>query len=116
MNTLIPLGNLAPKQSAGYQSTGNPSADVTRIVSNLIGIITAIAGLAFIFYFLIGGVNWITSGGDTNKAQAARTMIINALLGLIITVIAYPVILLISNLLGVPLKDPGELFQQLFFQ
>lgn len=113
------LGNLAPKPSGGYQpptGPGAPVADITRIVSNIIGIITVIAGVAFIFYFLIGAINWITSGGDTNKAQAARTMIINALLGLVITVIAYPVILVISNLLGIPLKDPGELFQQLIFQ
>ena len=103
------LGKLTPKATPGYQYL-NPADSLSKVVSNLIGFITIIAGIGFVFYFIIGAVNWITAGGETNKAQAARTMIINALIGLTLTVIAYPVLLVISKLLGIPLQNPQELF------
>lgn len=109
------LGIIGPKLTQGY----NPSTDVvgglTKIISNVLAIITVVAGLTFVYYFMVGAINWITAGGEAQKAAAARTMIMNALIGLIITVIAYPAILLLSRLLGLPLANPAELFGQLNF-
>lgn len=99
-----------------YSGYGSLSGNISLLISNIIGFITLIAGLAFIMYFMIGAINWITSAGDTTKTQKARTMIINALIGLIITVLAYPSALVVSRLLGVPLAEPGELiYYQLIF-
>ena len=114
----LPLGQLAPKIQfqSGYLFSGDIASDVARVVSNVLGIITVIAGLGFLFYFMFGAINWITSGGDSNKAQAARTTIINALIGLTIAVIAYPIVQILSQLLGVPLAKPQELFDQLVFK
>lgn len=112
---LISIGEFKSITGKGYLGTTSPLAptdDLTKIVSNLIAIITIIAGVSFLFYFMFGAVNWITSGGDAQKAAAARNTILNALIGLVITVIAYPSILLIAKLVGIPLADPGELFGQ----
>jgi len=115
--TLKDIGVFKSISGKGYletTSTGAPTADLTKIVSNLLAIITIIAGVGFLFYFIFGAVNWITSGGDAQKAAAARNTILNALIGLVVTVIAYPAILLIAKLIGIPLADPEELFTQLF--
>ena len=104
--------SISGKGYLGTTSTGAPTADLTKIVSNVLAIITIIAGVGFLFYFMFGAINWITSGGDTQKAAAARNTILNAVIGLIITVIAYPSILLIAKLVGIPLANPGELFDQ----
>ena len=111
----INLGNLGPKLTQGYNPSTDVSGGLIKVVSNLLALITIIAGLAFIYYFMVGAINWITAGGEPQKATAARTMIMNALIGLMITVIAYPVILLLSRLLGLPLANPAELFNQLRF-
>jgi len=101
---------------SGYSFLMGPvSGSITKILSNVIGFITLIAGLAFIMYFMIGAINWITAAGDANKTQKARLMIVNALIGLIITVIAYPAVLIISKVLGAPLQDPADLINQLRF-
>lgn len=112
----LPLGRIGPKLTQGYNPTSDVAGGLTLVISNTLAIITIIAGLTFIYYFMVGAINWITAGGEAQKAQAARATIMNALVGLMITVIAYPVILIVSRLLGLPLADPGALFNQLKFR
>ena len=108
------LGVFGPKNPGGYQSTGNTGADLSWVISNILGIITTIAGLTFLFYFFFGAFNWITSSGDPEKASHAKTTLTNGLIGLTITVVAYPIALVISKLLGVPLAKPEELIYSLY--
>ena len=107
------FGEFKSKFTSGYQPNA-PDYALATLISKALGIITIIAGVGFLFYFIFGAVNWITSGGDAQKAAAARNTILNALIGLVVTVIAYPAILLIAKLIGIPLADPEELFTQLF--
>jgi len=109
------IGGFSLKDRSGYTGSDSLANNITRILSNIIGFITLIAGLAFIMYFMIGAINWITSAGDPTKTQKAQSTITNALIGLLITVIAYPVIQVISRLLGAPLSNPKELLDQLIF-
>jgi len=108
------IGEFQPPSNTGYLPSGSPGTMTTNIISNIIGFVTLVAGLGFIFYFMLGAINWITAGGDSNKVTAAHAMIINALIGLVITLIAYPVIQVLGQLLGVPLASPAELFTSLF--
>jgi len=113
------IGTLENLQKQGY-SFGEGGSDLLSqklvdVISNILGFFTLIAGIAFLFYFIIGAINWIVSAGDPQKIQTSRQMIINAIIGLLITVIAYPAILIISRLLGIPLADPAELINQLQF-
>lgn len=106
------------KKTIGYSpgDTLNYSADsLTLAISNILGFLTLIAGLAFIFYFIIGAVNWITSAGDPKKLETARAMILNAFIGLIITLIAYPLLSVLSHFLGFDLASPADLINQFHF-
>ncbi len=110
----LDLGAFKNLQEHGY-ILDNPDDfpnRITILISNILGFFTLIAGIAFLFYFIIGAINWIVSAGDPQKIQTSRQMIINAIIGLLITVIAYPAILIISQLLGIPLADPVELIKQ----
>lgn len=82
------------------------------VLSNIIGIITIVAGFAFLIYFIIATINLITSAGDTQKIQTARNMMTNALIGIVVSAAAYPLASLVSTLLGIPLTEPGILFSQ----
>jgi len=112
-----PIGILKNMQEQGYilENADDLPNKITLLISNILGFFTLIAGFAFLFYFIIGAINWIVSAGDPQKIQTSRQMIINAIIGLLITVIAYPAILIISRLLGIPLADPAELINQLQF-
>jgi len=109
-----PIGILKNMQEQGYilENADDLPNKITLLISNILGFFTLIAGFAFLFYFIIGAINWIVSAGDPQKIQTSRQMIINAIIGLLITVIAYPAILIISQLLGIPLADPADLIKQ----
>lgn len=98
----------------GY-SVGDLPSQLELIVSNVIGFLTLIAGLAFLFYFLIGAINWITASGDNQKSQLARQQIFNALIGLIVVVLAYPIISVLSQLLGIHILNPQDVINQFQF-
>jgi len=105
----VPLGNFAPKQS--NYSTGS----IALLISNIIGVLTFIAGLAFVVYLMLGTINLITSGGDAEKIQKAKLRITNAIIGLIIAVIAYPAAFVLGKLVGIPFTEPAKILNSFSF-
>jgi len=51
-----------------------------------------IAGLAALFYMLIGAFSWVTSGGDKDAVAAAREKIQSAVVGLIMMVVVLAIV------------------------
>jgi hypothetical protein len=74
---------------------------ISHIVSSIVGVLTIAGGIWFILQFLIGGFNWITSGGDKAKLQQARDRITNAFIGLIVLVAGAAILSLAGTFLGV---------------
>jgi hypothetical protein len=60
-------------------------------------IVASLIALAFLVY---GGIRWITSGGDKSGVESARNIIVAALVGLVITFLAYLLITIIFNFFG----------------
>lgn len=85
-----------------------------RIVGILInvGMITAV--IAFIILFLIGGAQWIMSGGDKQALDNARNKVVNAIIGLLILLLLWIVLQIVNSVfginiggIGVPQNSPG---------
>jgi len=76
---------------------------VENMISGAIGVVLALAGLSFFFILVFGGIQWILSGGDKAKTEAARNKITAALVGLVIVFSAWAIITLIDSLFGVNL-------------
>ena len=71
-------------------------ADVTNIINMVIGVL----GLACVVVLIIGGVNYMTSSGDTGKVKKAKDTILYAIIGLVICVLAFAIVnFVISNIL-----------------
>jgi len=85
----------------------------TTIISNVIGIMTIIAGIWFIFMFIVGAFGYLTAGGDSKKVGDATRRIGTALTGLIVIVIAYALISLIGGLLGFDILNPQNIIIKL---
>jgi hypothetical protein len=60
-------------------------------------IIATIAGVAAVIIIIIGGLQYITSGGDPQKAAGARNAIIGAAVGLVIIVAAESIIVFVVS-------------------
>lgn len=96
MNNLAQI-NLAPGAQFGNLGTIN----ITSLVSAGIIIILVIAALVFLFMLILGGIRYITSGGDKGATEAARSQITAALIGLVIVFAAWAIINLISLFFGI---------------
>lgn len=87
-----------------------------EIVSALIGILTLFAGLWFLIQVITAGYQWIAAGGDGKQVQAAREKITNSIIGLIIVVIAWVIVGLVGELLGLNILDPGAALKSLIIK
>ena len=72
-----------------------------QLISALVGTLMIISALLAFFYLILGGIQWITSGGDKAAMEAARNKITHAIVGLIIVGAAWAIMVLVQNFLGV---------------
>lgn len=63
--------------------------------------ILALSGVALFVMLVIGGYNFLLSGGDQKKLEMAKGTITGALLGLVIMVIAFLIIKTVATFTGV---------------
>ena len=77
------------KQAATGASYSTESADFSTIIGNLISTALSFVGVLLLCYLLYAGFLWMTAGGDSKKVESAKTMIQNAIIGLLIIAIAY---------------------------
>lgn len=71
-----------------------------KLIQSLIGTLLIISALLAFFFLILGGIQWITSGGDKAGMEAARNKITHAIVGLIIVGAAWAIMILVQNFLG----------------
>ncbi|MBU0978699.1 MAG: hypothetical protein ABIJ03_01810 [Patescibacteria group bacterium] len=76
------------------------AGDLGSIITGALGFIMAIAALLVFLYLILGGIQWITSGGDKGKTEEARNKITSAVIGLIVLAAAYAVLQIMLGFLG----------------
>lgn len=91
----------APTMNISIPSNQIKITDVGQLISALVGTLLIIAALLAFFYLILGGIQWITAGGDKTGMEAARNKITHAIVGLIIVGAAWAIMLLVQNFLGV---------------
>jgi hypothetical protein len=68
-----------------------------RVVTYALGF----AGIVLFILLIVGGFKFITSGGDPKAVEGARKTLTSAIAGLAIILVAYLILVLISNVTGV---------------
>lgn len=107
------IGNLGEFEGFGMlglegRHPGEAPGIFNAVLSGIIGVMTIVAGIYFIFLFLTGGIQYITSGGDKAAAEAARGRITSGVIGLVIVVVAVFIIDVIGAILGFDILNPAE--------
>jgi len=72
-----------------------------RFIPFLISWLILIGFITFLIYFLIGGLNWISSQGDKNKIEEAKKQLTNALVGIFIIFSIFVIIKVAGFVFGV---------------
>jgi len=95
-----PAGAQSPEQSACQGSGGTWSGTtcsqgtrtVTGTIKNVGNIIVFITGAISVLMIIIGGLRYVTSGGDQGGITGAKNTILYAVIGLIVSVMAYAIV------------------------
>jgi hypothetical protein len=90
---------ISPQSGGSFDKLTNLT--VSGMISGAISLVLIAVALIFFFILVIGGLRWITSGGDEKKVAAARAQITNALIGLVIVFAAWAIMKLIGSVFGI---------------
>ncbi len=74
--------------------------DFGKLFSGAVAFLLLIAFLLAFFYLILGGISWLTSGGDKAAVETARNKIIAAIIGLIIVAATWALFQLIGGAIG----------------
>lgn len=99
----------SPITGLGKFQTDAPASQLTNFISTIINVITITAGLAFLLYFAIGGLKWITSSGEKARAEEAKTELTQAAIGLIVVAVSYFIVGIVGGVVGIDILNPGKL-------
>jgi ABC-type Fe3+ transport system permease subunit len=77
-----------------------PPGNLLLILLAVLDMLLIIGGVVAVVFVMIGGVQYITSQGEPENTKHARTTIINALVGLVITIVAASLINYLGYRLG----------------
>ena len=110
VRVLTVLGYFLVAVSPVYAQTkncGDPGApacfsDLIITIKNIIKLLAPAAGLAFFIMLLVGGFQFILSGGDAKAAAGARNTMTFALIGIILVIASWLIIALIAQITGAP--------------
>ena len=86
---------------AGASGSQAYQASFWSWVSSLISMAMPIATLLVIAYLIWGGIEWITSEGDSSKLTKARQKITSAIIGLIVLSATMAIFVMLQQFLGI---------------
>jgi len=89
------FGKIAPP--TGTPAGGNPIAGIGRLLSVGIQFVIVVAALMTLFQLLMGAIDWINSSGEKEKLVKAQLKILNAVVGLLLVIVAFILFTVISN-------------------
>lgn len=93
------LDNIESTGLSGFKGGKNIGDFINN--SKILDYVFAAAGIALLIYLISGGLQMMTSQGDPKALQAAQGKITSALLGFVIVIIAYTLVALIGQILGI---------------
>ena|SRR3989338_5844707 len=110
---LGPLASFMCGLTPGNDASTQVGDKLNSVLSSIIGLFTIIAALWFAVQIILAGYDWINAGGDKNHAQAAFQKVTNAVVGLMVVVLAWVIIALLGQMLGLSILNPGGLIKDL---
>lgn len=65
---------------------------VGKTLNNIINSIVGVLGLVCVIVMIVGGVTYMTSGGDAGKVKKGKDTILYGLIGLVICALAFVIV------------------------
>lgn len=88
-----------------FGDSGEPT-DFRLVIANLVKVVLGFIGVIFLVLIIIAGYNWMTAGGNEDKVKTAKSQMANAVIGLIIVLLAFSITYFVSDALVEATSDP----------
>ena len=82
-----PLGSVG--DAAGVAQTSN--TDLPQIVGQIIKVVLSFLGVIAVILVIYAGFLWMTAGGSSEKVDKAKSIMVQAAIGLVIILAAYSI-------------------------
>jgi hypothetical protein len=69
-------------------ATTDASTKINDIVHTIVNFLSAIVGIVAVIMIIVGGLRYVTSGGNDTSVTAAKNTILYAIIGLVIVALA----------------------------
>lgn len=117
INNLIAQLQVAPNNGFTGLGTGvlaNPTGtgikNLSTFISMVIGVMTIVAFIWFVFVIFTGAIGIISSGGDKAALESAKKKITTGVIGVVVVIAAIFVIDLIGTIFGIPFLNIFQLY------
>lgn len=74
--------------TTGCDTGATNSDSLNALLTSAVNIFSAIVGVIAVIMIIVGGLRYITSGGDQNKVASAKNTLMYAIIGLIVVALA----------------------------
>ena len=74
--------------TAGNCDAGDATEKLNNLVRTIVNLLSAIVGIVAVIMIIVGGLRYITSGGNDASVTGAKNTILYAIIGLIIVALA----------------------------
>jgi hypothetical protein len=83
--------------SSGQPTTDDPISGSNGILVHATHIVAFIAGAAAVILLILGGIRYITSGGDPADIKTAKDTVVYALVGLVVIAVADALVTFVAD-------------------
>lgn len=86
------------KDACGASTVGNPICDSTKtddigvIIKNVVNVLLYLLGATAVIIIIIAGIMYTTSGGNPTGVTRAKNMLLYAVVGLVVALLAYAIV------------------------
>lgn len=98
-------GDLQGVADSDYTATGQTL--LYGLVTNLLTLAMVIGALIAFAFLVLGGIEWITSGGDKSKIDKAREKLTGSIIGLLVLASTVALFMIIQRFLGISVLPFG---------
>jgi hypothetical protein len=104
---LIAQNEITNPAVAATFGTGATNTALTNVIATVWRTAITLGGLALLVMLIMGALNWVTSGGDKSKVEAARERMTQAVIGMLVLVGTVAISAFIGAMLGINLLQPN---------
>lgn len=76
---------------AFFRESGYSGASANSIIGSIIKTVLSLLGIVFLVLMIFSGYQWMTAGGNEDQVSQAKNRIKNAVIGVVVVIMAYAI-------------------------